>query len=269
MKRMFVFFVLYITLLFSVNANIMKVTFVMDTWDNVDLLSIKYSDGGAVSKFQKNNGTYKLAIYGTDGKLLDESDFNADFWLYSDPPVKENTTIISKQFYYNPDFYELKVVNSNGDVIFTHFLQGYGNDCVIDGSCGISENFASCPSDCNITNDKLCSPFTDGICDEICAESRITDPDCNIVLPTECSDAPNGKCDYNCLNLGLNDPDCFDSTTNDDNSFVLRCLIPFVVLFVLGFIFLSLYLLYLAYQKFVQQKSKPATKLKRKSSRKN
>lgn len=54
-----------------------------------------------------------------------------------------------------------------------------------DGTCGMPENFKTCPEDCPSGGiDDYCDGVADGICDPDCEESGEYDPDCPEAAPT-------------------------------------------------------------------------------------
>jgi len=54
-----------------------------------------------------------------------------------------------------------------------------------DGTCGMPENFKTCPEDCPSGDiDEYCDGVADGICDPDCEESGEYDPDCPEAAPT-------------------------------------------------------------------------------------
>jgi putative hemolysin len=54
-----------------------------------------------------------------------------------------------------------------------------------DGTCGLPENFETCPEDCPSGElDEYCDGFADGKCDPDCEETGEYDPDCQAPAPT-------------------------------------------------------------------------------------
>lgn len=54
-----------------------------------------------------------------------------------------------------------------------------------DGTCGLPENFETCPEDCpSGSSDAYCDGVADGICDPDCEETGEYDPDCQAPAPT-------------------------------------------------------------------------------------
>jgi hypothetical protein len=119
-------------------------------------------------------GNYRIDLRSEGGQLIASRNISVKFFLYADPPIPVNQSIVMMRVPYNPKMKTLEVYHGENKI--------YSLDielCNYDSLCqSLQENLISCPSDCPPNQkDGLCLNRPDGLCDPDCFEG--VDPDCN------------------------------------------------------------------------------------------
>jgi putative hemolysin len=128
-----------------------------------------------------------------DGACILPNEESVDSWDFLQGKTSQNYS------YCEQEGYELKTINDsekclifltpdcavcvldNGSEVEVTDLMGlsFRETVCGDGTCGLPENYESCPKDCpSGTIDGLCDGKPDGICDADCEETGENDPDC-------------------------------------------------------------------------------------------
>ncbi len=122
------------------------------------------SDGG--------EGDYRLVVEDVLGRPIWEKRYSLSFIVHASVPRPVPYIIIDEKVPYEMASFRLSLYR-NEDGLFTTPL----DFCDSNGRCDSSENYVSCPSDCERRKyDGFCINLKDGFCDRDCFEGY--DPDC-------------------------------------------------------------------------------------------
>jgi len=141
---------------------------------NASLDEIKLVEGRPT--FYIKPGEYSLILTGSSGKIIKRTDLSLDYIIYSDPPIRINTSFLKLKIPYSPEMKQLKFYKKDRLLLSAEI-----NFCNSNGKCETEqESFQTCPKDCPLeSKDEMCLGLADGVCDPDCASG--VDPDCQPV----------------------------------------------------------------------------------------
>lgn len=154
----------------SAFGQVVSFAFILSENDTVQPAWISIGAGDP-SRFQHANGSYLVFLSDNQGAVLDQMGFDTDFYM-SEPPRKVDQIPISGRLRYYSQTRFLVMSHNSREIYRYEFPNG---TCNHDGRCAFDEHVISCPSDCNVTSDHICTPFQDHVCDYDCGR---LDPDC-------------------------------------------------------------------------------------------
>jgi len=155
---------------------VIDMTFEIDKNDNVKLTYLTVEEGTRQRFFTEEKGPYEVLILDQNNNTIDSHQFNAEFWLQSDPPKPLGASIHDYKLGYS-DAANVLLIKHGDKEIFRKFLKPPGK-CNKNGICEGDEDALSCFRDCNSSSrDHYCSGLSDGVCDPDCIY-KSKDPDC-------------------------------------------------------------------------------------------
>ena len=162
-------------------GNVVNVVFEIDK-NNTILLGDLSVDLGEPTRFPESSGSYSIIIADAYGRSLASYAFEPSFFLFSDPIILKNTSLIGRRLEYNGDADRL-LIKHEDKVIFQKKLPRK-TQCNDDATCSAFENAFSCSPECSASSqDAYCTAYSDGVCD----------PDCGVSEDSDCkSDAGGG-----------------------------------------------------------------------------
>lgn len=173
----------FLTMAMLVHADAISFSFSMDKNDTVTLDYATKQPGG-VSSFQASEGAYTVALVDEQNRTLSQMGFPGEFYIQSDPIQEVDTVPVAGRLKYYSTVRALVVRHGSREI----FRRAIGSPedlaCDFNGVCERDEDTFSCPSDCKANQDKICTPFKDGICDKGCQKGL--DPDCQGGIPPVC-----------------------------------------------------------------------------------
>lgn len=198
-RRKIGFLLLIILLLnfpiFLVSASEMKVFYIALSVDNTDSVELNFLEINKAmyvdeSIEQEEYGdVFLLKMFSDTGNILHEVYFSPDFIIYTDPPVFLNETSVSLNLPYHEDAGYIKVYHNGDEKLVADISEFLCNN---NEECDSTENYYSCPSDCEIN-------ASDGICVNAAEELGLTDENGRILNYWK-----DGYCDPDCYK----DDDC-------------------------------------------------------------
>lgn len=137
------------------------------------------STEGRPTKYFRGGGDYSVKIVDSANNILWEQYFDVRFDYigpanggYDYSNILFESADLAFKVLYNTNMYEFRLYHGN-TLIFSKVL----NFCNYDTVCGMTETYATCPSDCPLHRlDKICIPDADTYCDPDCLGA--VDPDC-------------------------------------------------------------------------------------------